>query len=238
MSKVLVVGEDRTGGGLQQFIQNAVIAERATKEKPPLVFPAADSRLGRSQSNSELVRDCGKYGLFRTATKWTSAAGGSEDCFDHVYYVVDARGAWQLVGMPEPAKDEKDLANYLKKLRVALESKMEQSARKYDGYNEQATWDGVKDGFHPHVLVWERESLILPVLDKLGLGNEKHDSLTTRKAAEVVDRLTRSLKGGKYDKATNGRALLGRIATQDDLWNSVLNAVPSVKSIVDALVAL
>lgn len=63
-----------------------------------------------------------------------------------------------------------------------------------------------------HVLVWERESLILPVADSLGLGD--------------------------CEKSLQGPQLLGKIARDASLRARVLASNPSLRALVDELAAL
>ena len=112
---------------------------------------------------------------------------------------------------------------------------MTQRAR---GDKSNASWDGMKAGFHAHVLVWERESLILPVADRLGLGPPHPTSYRHQGAAGWLAERWREKFGGTYGKGTTGLKLLMQIADDPEALETVLRENPSVKTIVDDLVAL
>ncbi|KFA93612.1 hypothetical protein Q664_07535 [Archangium violaceum Cb vi76] len=107
------------------------------------------------------------------------------------------------------------------------------------GSRTEQQWAGIHEGFHAHVLVWERESLILPVADRLGLGKAVMDVYSARRAAEAVGELFRGLgKRRKYDKAIDGPEFLQRIADDIQLRTIVIESNPSLRSIVEELVSL
>jgi hypothetical protein len=87
--------------------------------------------------------------------------------------------------------------------------------------------------------MWERESLILPVADDLGLGEPESNPDDVRGADDWVDRRFRLHLREKYDKRTDGiRLLMRRIAFTPDLVERVLRANASVREIVSSMVAL
>jgi hypothetical protein len=100
--------------------------------------------------------------------------------------------------------------------------------------------------FHPHVLFWERESVILAGADTLageyGLVLPE-DKVTpeglrrTRNPSRVMADVYRA-RGGKYHKAIDGPRLLGAIARDYVRWPRLLNRLPGLDAIIRDLVEL
>jgi len=219
---VQLITEDRTGGGLDEVIRASVQARRAQEGREPLRFPR---KPGNVDGAAQLLKECAKYELYRFHYP---------PRFDHVFYVIDARNVWHLkqlgVSAPEPP-----LHKSLVPLLESVKKEMAVMARERRNDDE---WARISAGFHPHVLVWERESLILPVADKLGLGDAVEDVYGERQAFETVRELLRRTKHRKYDKAIHGPLLLGQIARDASLRATVLSSNPSLQSLVDELAAL
>ncbi|HEX8700623.1 MAG TPA: hypothetical protein VF815_17365 [Myxococcaceae bacterium] len=222
MIRVHLITEDRTGGGLDEVVQACVQAQRAESGKGPLGF----SRMkGNVDGAAQLLKQCEKYELYRF---------NYSPRFDHVFYVIDARNAWRLpqlgVSAPEPPLSQ-SLPSFLDKMKKGMEA----IGR---GLRTQDEWARIAEGFHPHVLVWERESLILPVADRLGLGDAVHDVYGERQAAENLSQRLRRLRNRKYDKAIHGPQFLGQIARDASLRAVVLDSNPSLRALVHEMVAL
>ncbi|WP_152621966.1 hypothetical protein [Archangium violaceum] len=83
MTRVHLVTEDRTGGGLAAVLHAEAEHQRRLCGKARLQF----SRPSTVNGNAELLKQCEKYELFRF--------NYSPRC-DHVFYVIDARNAWDL----------------------------------------------------------------------------------------------------------------------------------------------
>ncbi len=222
MIRVHLITEDRTGGGLDDLVRACVQARRAQEGREPLGFPRFK---GNVDGAGQLLKECEKYELFRF--NYTPR-------FDHVFYILDARNAWRLpqlaVRAPEPP-----LEHSLPRFFEGVKSGMTGIAR---GRRSAEEWSGISSGFHPHVLVWERESLILPVADRLGFGEAVSDVYEKRQAAELVDAMFRPVRHLKYSKAIHGTELLGRIAREPALRAIVLDSNPSLREVVDAMAAL
>lgn len=222
MTRVHLVTEDRTGGGLAAVLRAEAEHQRRLCGKARLQF----SRPSTVNGNAELLKQCEKYELFRF--------NYSPRC-DHVFYVIDARNAWDLpqLGVQAPPPPyEQSFPSFIDTIR----GRMAVIAR---GPRTEQQWAEIHDGFHAHVLVWERESLILPVADRLGLGKAVMDVYSARRAAEAVGDLFRGLgKRRKYDKAIDGPEFLQRIADDVQLRAIVLESNPSLRSIVEEMVSL
>lgn len=218
MSRVLIISEDRTGGGLNQVIMAAVDEARQHRKAARLTFLPPGTVDGRDR----LLRKCSEYLLLRY--KRLPRA-------DHVLYVMDARGAedsplvLRATSQPLSGKPWGECRDELCQL---CREAMTRMAR--EGATE---WDRDKEGFHPHTLVWERESLLLPVLAELGLGESEPRSIDIRRATEVVRNRLPS-----YSKRVHGARYLKQIASQPELTHKVLTANESLRSIVESLVAL
>ena len=222
MIRVHLITEDRTGGGLDDIIRACVQSRRAQEGREPLWFPRFK---GNVDGASQLLKECEKYELFRFHYS---------PRFDHVFYMLDARNAWKLsqlaVTAPEPP-----LARSLPLFIQAAQEGMVRLAR---GSKTDAAWAPLANGFHPHVLVWERESLILPVADQLGLGEADTDLYGNRQAAEWVDSRFRPMRRMKYSKAVHGSEFLGRIAREPSVRLSVLKSNFSLSAIVEEMASL
>jgi hypothetical protein len=217
---VLISAEDKTGGGLQQIIVKEVQARRTQLQRPLLRFPR---KPGTLNGNGELLKDCGKYQLRRK----------KPGPYDHVVYVMDARAAWDVVpGATRPAMER--LEEGLAELERVAVAHMEARAR---GQLDDAAWAYLRPGFHAHLLIWERESLILPVLSRFDLGDDVLEPVRELHATEVLVERTKP-SGLGYSKPNDGRRLLGKIAESADLRNKVIQSNASLKRIIQTLVDL
>jgi hypothetical protein len=223
VTSVHLVTEDRTGGGLAVVLQAAATHKRRQSGRERLQFSRKPSTVN---GNAELLKQCEKYDLFRF--KYSPE-------YDHVFYVIDARNAWDLpqlgVQAPNPPYDQ-SMPGFM----ASICKRMAEIAR---GRRTDQQWADIQSGFHAHVLVWERESLILPVADRLGLGEAVKDIYIERRAAESVGVLFRSRgQRRKYDKAIDGPDYLQRIAESEELRAIVLESNPSLRAIVEELALL
>lgn len=223
MIRVNVLCEDRTGGGLAAVLQSASNRRRAADGRAPLVF----ARPGTVLNNYKLIEKCAGYDLLRFRT---------EPRFDHVYYVVDAKQLWDVsvLGLVPPQPSE-SASEFLVRARNAAGSAMTSRAR---GARDDAQWSEIAAGFHPCVLMWERESLILPVADVLGLGDPEPSSDDVRGADGWVESRFKKHLREKYNKATDGIRLLKRVADSAELTDRVLRANASLLEIVTSMVEL
>lgn len=223
MTRVNVLCEDRTGGGLATVLQRASDQLRDAEGKPRLEFMPPGTLL----NNHALIEKCRGYDLLRFHK--------SPTC-DHVYYVVDAKRLWDLgyLGLKPPQPNEAP-SDFLARARYVAHAAMAARAR---GDRDDAQWAEISDGFHPCVLMWERESLIVPVADALGLGDPEADPDGVRGADAWVERRFRIHRNEKYAKSTDGLMLLRRIAYSPPLLDRVLQANASLREIVSSMVAL
>lgn len=223
MTRVNVLCEDRTGGGLAAVLQSAANQRRAAAGKAPLEF----ARPGTVLNNHALIEKCRGYDLLRFRAEPRS---------DHIYYVVDAKRLWDVKSLeldaPQP---NESAADFLVRSRHAAHRVMTSHAR---GNRSDVQWAEISSGFHPCVLFWERESLILPVADAFGLGEPEINPDSVRAADGWVGDRFKRYGQGKYNKATDGIRLLRRIAYTPELMERVLNANASLREIVSSMVAL
>ena len=223
MTSVHLVTEDRTGGGLAAVLREAAAHKRRQSGRARLEFSRKPSTVN---GNAELLRQCEKYDLFRFEYS---------PRYEHVFYVIDARNAWDLsrlgVQAPQPPYDQS-----LPAFIAGIREKMVEIAR---GSRTEQQWEPIRSGFHAHVLVWERESLILAVAGQLGLGESVRDIYNERRAAESVGVRFRNLGNRrKYDKAIDGPEYLQLIAESEELRAIVLETNPSLRAIVEELASL
>lgn len=215
--RVLIATEDRTGGGLEQVIRKAVQCRLSEAGLPPAKFEEPLHYPG----NARLLRACSFYGSYRFRRR---------PPVDHMVFVLDARNLWNLIGCDPPGGQSGAYLDYLE--QRATEAMTAKARAQYD----DESWEAVRSGFHPHVLVWERESLILPVADGLGLdGNAEANPYAVRQAAEWVGDRHWKKRNESYQKGADGRAYLDRIARSPDLLATVLESNPSLAAVVDDL---
>ncbi len=223
MIRVNVLCEDRTGGGLAALLQSAANRLRAAAGKPRLAFAPP----GTVHNNYKLIEKFSECELLRFRRDPRS---------DHVYYVIDAKNLWDISLMkllpPQPQEPPSD---FLVRARDAAGREMTSRAR--GDHRSDDEWARISAGFHPCVLMWERESLILPVADGLGLGDPEVDTDHVSGASGWVERRFRNLSK-RYSKAVHGKVLLTKIAESPDLTDRVLRCNASLRDIVSSMVAL
>ncbi len=213
LTRVRILTEDKTGGGHEAIIKAAVNGKRKELGKSAL---AIDPNNGFAASNSDLLKKCKGYRLLRS----------TGNRYHHVVYVVDARRSWEV------CKLEKPLAPYSVESLATLIEQVRAHMRNL-AQSEAPEWAELESGFHSHVLVWERESLMLPVAEQLGLGASLHDVYAEMQAFEWVRQ-----RHQRYAKGLHGRPLLTMIAQSPELRALVLQSNSSLKAIVEDLVAI
>lgn len=224
MTWVNVLCEDRTGGGLAAVLQSASNRRRAAEGKARLKF----ARPGTVLNNYKLIEKCAGYELLRFH---------SSPRYDHVYYVVDAKNLWHigLLGLLPPQPQESPTAFWVRAQEAARVAMM---SRARGDRRSDEEWEKIASGFHPYVLMWERESLILPVSDALRLGDPAADPDDVRGADGWVEKRFKERLKQKYNKAIDGMRLLKQIADSAELTDRVLSANASLGEIVSSMVAL
>src|SRR5690606_20462719 len=132
-------------------------------------------------------------------------------------------------GMAPPQQNE-DMDAYLEALTACARAEM---TRRAQGTASEESWQEISGGFHAHVLVWEQESLILPVSEELGLGPPHPEPREVRHAVRWVTERHEKHCGRQYEKAVDGPELLERIARSRELRGRVLARIPSLAAIVE-----
>ena len=218
MIRVDLYCEDKTGTGLGELIRRCVF----DGFKARLHIP---NMMGRVHGANELLRQCEKF---------QNLVGGGR----HVVYIIDGYAAWDLglAGL-SPRVPPEPLDSYADKLVAVLKTEMERRAS--GGRAGEDGWKSIRGTFHAHVLLWERESLLLPVLEHLGLGPSIANSFETLHAAGAVSaRFRERDRRNPYNKAVDGPRLLEKIAASAELRAVVLQAVPSFRAIVEDIRAI
>lgn len=233
--RVVVFYEDATVGGLHGLVRDIATERRRTKRRPAFPYFQAYSR----KNNAKLVRDCDTFAKVRFAAPHRA---------DHVFAVIDAYRVEGVVpgvpSAPRPGVPEDEFQQYCDALRSAVTGHLMARAMSDVGSNrqkEEAT------RFHPHVLFWERETVVLAGAETLARSHALTfpDEMVSRAAlvrrrnpASAVEQTFREQRDETYQKAIDGPDLLGRIAEDRDRWDEVLDRVPSLGAIVEDLVAL
>jgi hypothetical protein len=220
MKRVRILTEDKTGGGLEAVIKAEVNRQRSVAGKEPL---AIDPNKGFVTSNGHLLRMCDGYGLFRFGRQR----------YDHVVYVLDARNCWEACHLdePHPPHSQDSLRGSLQQVREHMLGRAKSGVERWS--------KELEEGFHAHVLVWERESLMLPVGDRLGLGAAHAHPYEEMQAAEWIGKRFRSVRRDRaYAKSTHGPGFLKQIAESDELRAIVVGSNPSLAAIVSDLVSI
>jgi hypothetical protein len=220
---IQLVTEDRTGSGLEQFLKAEAQSRWSQAGKTQLLRFARGR--GDVNGNARLLEQCEKYELFRFRYR---------PRVDHVFYIIDARNAWDLkkLGVQVPQRP------YDQSLPVFIEAVRKRMAELARGPRTEPQWKDIEDGFHAHVLVWERESLILPVADRLRLGEAVRDVYDERQAFETVRERFRLFRRLGYSKSSEGISLLEEVARSKELREIVLASNPSLRAIVEDLTSL
>jgi len=227
--------EDATGGGLHSLVRAMARSRRKSEKRPPFSYFKDYPRKG----NARLVRDCATFPLVRFRAPHRA---------DHVFAVIDAYEVEKVIpkAPAPPAPDTADgpFGTYCTALHDAVVKHLQEQAM--GDLSEKQRTDELPR-FHPHVLFWERESVILAgaaSLGKAGGPNFEPEAtspralLRRRNPAAFIDRAFRDQAKGKYQKSIDGPELLGLIEADSDGWETVLERVPSLRELVEDLAAI
>ena len=205
--------EDKTGGGLGVVLERAVNARRAE----PIRFTSF-----HVSGNSELVK---------RITAFPKVIFSNPNPPDHVVYIIDARNAEDVHRLRLAPGGNLEVGQRVEAIQGAMLRVAEEECGE--------RWARIKPRFHAHVLVWERESLILPIADLLDLGPPEPDVEGERHAHEWVKRRYREYRSGiGYAKGGEGRELLQKIVNQRELRERTIQANPSLERMVASLFVL
>jgi hypothetical protein len=235
--RVLVLYEDKTGGGLHRLISVIVTTRRAEAGREPLAY----FRDLAMKSNNKLIAECSSYERMRFFGPHRA---------DHVMAVIDAYEVENVVpAAPKPLEpvdrgDYENFAEYCRELEEAVTLHMQKLAF-------SSMTDDVRSRelgyFHPRVLFWERESVFLAggEILKETRGLELPETKLSIEGIQRVRCPTSIIKaawaaksGRSYSKQINGPQLFGDLADAYDRWPMILDRLPCLKEIVDTLVAL
>ena len=236
-SRVVILYEDKTGGGLHSLVRVIVTTRRAEVGREPLayLYPLA------MKSNTKLIAECSSYERMRFVGPHHA---------DHVVAVIDAyevenvvRSAPKPIGPPD-RDDPAAFAAYCSE----LDFKVREHMRGLAFASMTAEVRGREEArFHPIVLFWERESVFLAggeILNEtrgLALPPDRtslEGIQQTRCPTTVVKEAWVARTGLAYSKQINGPQLFGDLARNYPRWSTVLDKLPSLREIVDTLVSL
>jgi hypothetical protein len=237
--RVVILYEDRTAGGLHHLIWRMVAVNRGQQDREPFSYFGSLPM----KANAKLIAECRAYERMRFFRPHRA---------DHVFAVIDGYEVENVVPSvprPPPPAQRGDLTlfdQYCLNLSAAVRSHMSDLAfaKMTPERREQETLR-----FHPHVLFWERESVLLAGGDVLrstrGL-NLPEDKLTatgillTRHPTPLIEDAWAQCfpDDPHYSKADDGPQLFNDLVDHQEHWPTLLNRLPSLKEIVDELTAL
>jgi len=232
--RVVVLYEDKTGGGLHHFVRTVVTTYRSLASREP-IDPFKDFPL---KGNANLIKACSRFDRLRFG----------ELRADHVVAVIDAYEVEKVVpAAPQPParrEDRVSFDSYCQELNRTVREHMRDLAF---GRMTPDRRQEEEPRFHPCVLFWERESIFLAGADTLretrGLEHPEDDTtasglIHTRCPTSVIESTFLAATGKPYKKQLNGPQLFGDLANDYARWPTILERLPSLKEIVDTLVAL
>lgn len=234
--RVVILYEDKTGGGLHRLISVIVTTRRAEAGREPMAYfsPLA------MKSNSKLIAECSSYERIRFIGPHNA---------DHVIAVIDAYEVENVVPtapkpLGPPHRDDQDtFSAYCLALDAAVRKHMRNLAFGSMTAEARSREEG---RFHPLVLFWERESVFLAGAEtlnetrSLGLSEDRTSLLgiqQTRCPTGVIKAAWLARSGQAYSKQINGPQLFGDLASDYARWPLILDRLPCLKEIVETIVA-
>jgi hypothetical protein len=229
--RVVVLYEDKTGGGLHNLVRLMVELRRADEGRAPISHfkPLA------MKGNTQLISECSNYQRIRRYHPHKAC---------HVVAVIDAYNVENAAGLASPAWERGDPASYREQcvkfdraIRAVLYN------RAFGGMSETEQSEE-RNHFHPIVLFWERESIFLAggeILKKSKNLDFQAELLTasgvmdTHCPTRIVEEAWRVRFKAAYKKQVDGPRLFGDISNNIDRWPTVLERMPSLREIVDTI---
>lgn len=237
--RVVILYEDKTAGGLHHLIKRMVAVRRGEQNRDPF----ASFHSLPMKANAKLIAECRAYERMRFFGPHRA---------DHVFAVIDGYEVENVVPTaprpPSPAQrgDLTLFDQYCLDLTAAVRSHVSDLAfaKMTPERREQETLR-----FHPHVLFWERESVllaggeILRLTPGLNLPEDKLSAtgiLLTRHPTPLIESAWahRFPHDPHYSKADDGPQLFSNLVDHQDQWPTLLDRIPCLREIVDELTAL
>lgn len=235
--RVVILYEDKTAGGLHELVSKIVKTRRAEQGREPLAYLHGSAQ----KSNSKLIVECSSFERMRFFGPHRA---------DHVLAVIDAYEVENVVpAVPKPLgpphrDDPAAFDRYCQDLDGEVREHMRRLA--FAKMTEEVKTREVAR-FHPCVLFWERESVFLAGseilhrsrgLDLPGAKTTPIGIRQTRCPTAVVEQAWAAKPGRVYKKQINGPELFRDLAKASEDWPTLLDRLPSLREVVDTLVAL
>lgn len=237
--RVVLLYEDKTGGGLHSLVSAMMNARRSAEGREPLAYFKALAMKG----NTKLVAECSQYQNMRFRGPHKA---------DHVVVVIDAYRVEDAVRLSRSmnwAITSGNLDQHREQCRELDEEVCRLlRARAFEGLTAESK-EAEESRFHPIVLFWERESIFLAGGEALeraeGLrfapDSMTNDGvLTIRCPTATVDKAWREKKvaGNPYKKQIDGPRLFDHLRKARDGWDTLTERIPTLLEIVDILASL
>jgi hypothetical protein len=237
--RVVILYEDKTAGGLHHLISRMVEVRRGAQNRDRFSYfqPLP------MKANAKLIEACRTFERMRFFGPHRA---------DHVFAVIDGYEVENVVpSAPQPPtpgqrKSSTRFEQYCRSLSAAVRSHLSDLA--LEKMTPERRGQEVLR-FHPHVLLWERESVLLAGGDILGSTSglalpadqlSAAGILRTRHPTPLIEAAwARRFPGDPgYSKADDGPRLFGHLADHQEQWPTLLDRIPCLRDIVDELAVL
>jgi hypothetical protein len=236
--RVVVLYEDKTGGGLHKLVEAMVKARRSDEGREPLAYfkPLA------MKGNTKLVAECSQYQKMRFRAPHRA---------DQVVAVIDAYRVEDAVKLSRKVNwtiTSGDMDRHREQCReLDEEVRRFLVARALEGLTAERK-EEEESCFHPIVLFWERESIFLAggeILERTeGLRFPPEavtgdGVMTTRCPTTIVDGAWKATfgVGNPYKKQIDGPKLFEHLRKARDCWETLRERVPSLREIIEVIAA-
>jgi hypothetical protein len=234
--RVVILYEDRLADDLHRLIV-AMAHQRRVELGRGEPWPRFDAR--PMKGNSKLIKACGDFQTLR----YTASQGK----YDHVFAMIDAYKIEKVVNkVPRPpplTANSEHHQSYRDQLNDNVIAHMKQQA--FAGLSNPKELERESTTFHPHVLFWEAESILLAgtefLREKASLeisGISSYDELVlVRHPYNVLADTWLAAKGKTYRK-TDGAILFKALVDHPHHWPAILDRLPSLALMIEELATL
>jgi hypothetical protein len=240
-SRVVVLYEDKTAGGLHHLVRTIVEVYRNEAGREPFTYFHALPMKG----NSKLVAECSNYERLRFVGPHHA---------DFVMAVIDAYEVEKVVpGIPPPPRRDPNRIDWVEPFQQYCEE-LETTVRAHLQARAFAPMTperraAEESRFFPRVLFWERESIFLAASEILRetRGLELAEDATTNVGLLSTRCPTGVLKESwlrrhgcrqPYAKQIDGPRLFGDLVGRYTEWPRILERLPSFHDIINTLVGI
>lgn len=234
--RVVILYEDRLADDLHRLIVAMARQRRAElgRREP---WPRFDAR--PMKGNSKLIKACGDFQILRHRLP--------RGKYDHVFVMVDAYEIEKIVSSaphpPPMTANSEHHQRYRDQLNNDVIAHIKQQAFASSWNQEELARESAT--FHPHLLFWEAESILLAgtefLREKASLeisGISSHDELVlVRHPYNVLADTWLAAKGKTYRK-TDGAILFKDLVDHPHHWPAILDRLPSLALMIEELATL